>query len=84
MARDNISGTKGGGVIGFVFLIPGRIIQWIMYMSVGNLKGYGKVRQQTRLARSPFMTYVISIGAWIGIIYGLLYISGSLPPEMYQ
>jgi len=84
MARDNISGAKSSGIIGFLFLIPGRIIQWVMYMLIGNVKGYAKVRQQTRLARSPFMTYVFSFGGWIGIIYGLLYISGSLPPEMYQ
>ena len=84
MARDNIAGAKSSGIIGFLFLMPGRIIQWIMYMSVGNVKGYAKVRQQTRLARSPFMTYIFSILGWIGIIYAILYLSGNLPPEMYQ
>ncbi len=83
MARDNISGSGGGFIIG-LFLIPGKIIQWIMYMSVGNLKGYGKVRQQTRLARSPFMTYVYSICGWCVIIYLAFYFSGSLPAETYQ
>jgi len=50
MAKDNISGAKSSGMIGTLFLMPGKVIQWCMYMSVGNVKGYGMVRQQTRLA----------------------------------
>ena len=84
MGKDNISGVKSSGIIGFLFLMPGKIIQWFMYMSIGNVKGYAKVRQQTRLARSPFMTYVYSLVAWIAIIYAWLYFSGSLPAGMYQ
>ena len=82
MAKDNISGAKSSGIIGFLFLMPGRLIQWLMYMSIGNVKGYAKVRQQTRLSRSPFMTYVYSIGGWLGIIFGVLYFMGILPPEL--
>jgi hypothetical protein len=82
MARDNISGVTSSGKILYLFLIPGKVIQWIMYMGIGSVKGYARVRQQTRLARSPFMTYVYSICGWIGIIYGCLYVSGSLPPGM--
>jgi hypothetical protein len=74
MGRDNIAGTKGG-ILKTLFLLPGMIIQWFMYVSVGGVKGYGKVREQTRLARSPLMTWVYSIGAW-GL--GGLYILGSL------
>jgi hypothetical protein len=62
MARDNISGIKGG-IFKTLFLFPGMIIQWIMYMSVGKLR-YGQLRQNTRLARSPFMTWVFSLMAW--------------------
>ena len=82
MVRDNISGVKSSGIIGSLFLMPGKVIQWIMYMSVGNVKGYGMVRQQTRLARSTFMTYVYAIGGWFGIIYFVLYLMGILPPEL--
>ena len=63
MASDNIAGTKGG-IIKRTFLSPGKVIQWVNYMTVGSVKGYGKVRQQTRLARSPFMTWVYSIIFW--------------------
>ena len=76
MVRDNISGVKSSGIIESLFLMPGKVIQWFMYMKVGNLKGYGMVRQQTRLARSTFMTYVYSIGGWFGIIYFVLYLMG--------
>ena len=67
MARDNIAGI-GPGILKRLFLFPGMLIQWLMYMSVGNTKGYGMVRQQTRLARSPFMTYVYSLGVWFGVL----------------
>ena len=85
MARDNISGTstKSGGVIGFLFLMPGRIIQWFMYMKVGKLKKYGKVREQTRLARSPIMTYVYSIMFWLGIILVVLQSQGIFHSNIY-
>ena len=43
MSRDNISGAKGNNFIISIFLIPGKVIQWFMYMTVGSQKGYGKV-----------------------------------------
>ena len=64
MARDNISGYQTKSIVLKIFLLPGRVIQWINYMGVGKL-GYGQIRQQTRLARSPIMTWVYSIFAWL-------------------
>ena len=66
MARDNISGYQTKSIVLNIFLLPGRAIQWINYMAVGKL-GYGQIRQQTRLARSPIMTYVYSFLAWLFI-----------------
>jgi len=63
MASDNISGVKSSGLLG-VFLFPGKVWQWVMYMSVGSVKGYGKVRAQTRIARSPIMTWAFSLISW--------------------
>ena len=80
MGRDNIAGATGG-IFKSLFLIPGKIIQWVMYMSVGKVKGYGMVRQQTRLARSPFMTWVYSIVGWFAIIYFALAATGVIPTE---
>jgi len=65
MARDNIAGIKKGGIIKNTFLFPGKVWQWIMYMTVGSVKGYGKVRTRTRLSRSPFMTFVYSLFFWL-------------------
>jgi len=73
MVSDNISGAKGGALIS-LFLLPGKIWQWLMYMGVGSLKGYGQVRAQTRLARSTIMTWVYSLICWLGLaayIYSL-------------
>ena len=66
MVSDNISGAKGGGLI-WLFLLPGKIGQWTMYMGVGSLKSYGKIRAQTRLARSTIMTWLYSIISWLGL-----------------
>ena len=63
MARDNIAGTKGG-FLATLFLFPGAIVQWLMYMCVGNIKGYAKVRAATRQARSPLIKWLISLGFW--------------------
>ena len=69
VGRDNISGIKKRGIIKNIFLAPGRVLQWIMYMTVGNVKGYGKVRTRTRLSRSPLMTYVYSMVFWLGVAW---------------
>ena len=63
MASDNISGVKNSGLLG-VFLFPGKVWQWFIYMGVGSVKGYGKVRAQTRIARSPIMTWVFALISW--------------------
>ena len=68
MGTDNLSGIKSNNVFLMLFLLPGRIIQWLLYIFVAN-KGYGQVRMQSRLARSPIMTYIYSILSWIIIIY---------------
>jgi len=67
MASDNISGTDASGPK-LVFLAPGMVIQWLMYMSVGGQKTYGDVRQQTRLARSGLMTWVYSAFFWVVVL----------------
>ena len=67
MASDNIAETSASG-LKLVFLAPGMVIQWFTYMSVGNLRTYGKVRQQTRLSRSPIMTWVYAILFWLAVV----------------
>ena len=67
MASDNISETSASGPK-LVFLAPGMVIQWFMFMSVGSQKTYGGVRQQTRLARSRLMTWVYSILFWAVVL----------------
>lgn len=63
MASDNIAGISGG-VFKKLYLFPGMVIQWAMYVSVGS-KSYGDVREQTRLARSLFMTFVYASMFWL-------------------
>ena len=77
MARDNISGIRRG-LFRTIILFPGMAIQWFMYMGVGNVKGYGKVRSQTRLARSPFMTWIYSIMFWVALVWFFLSIDSEL------
>jgi len=79
MARDDIAGAKKGGIIKNTFMFPGKVWQWIIYMTVGSVKGYGSVRQKTRLARSPFMTFVYSLIFWLVVVWILaeyLFIKG--------
>lgn len=68
MASDNIAETSASG-LKLVFLAPGMVIQWFNYMFVGNLKTYGKVREQTRLSRSPIMTWVYAIAFWAVVLF---------------
>ena len=67
MASDNISETSASG-LKLVFLAPGMVIQWWMFMFVGDQKTYGGVRQQTRLARSALMTWVYSAVFWFVVL----------------
>ena len=84
MSRDNISGAKGNNFIISIFLIPGKVIQWFMYITVGSKKGYGNVRQQTRIARSPILCFFYSFLSWGGLIFYLLYENQMLPTEFYN
>ena len=68
MGRDNIPGVRLNSPVRFLLLSPGVIIQWFIYLL--PRKGVQGVAASTRLARSPFMTYVISFGFWLYI--GLL------------
>lgn len=70
MASDNIAGVSGG-ILKKLYLFPGMIVQWVMYVSVGS-KSFSQVREQTRLARSPIMTFVYSSIFWISIVALLL------------
>ena len=73
MPKDNVSGAgKGSGCLVNFFLIPGKVIQWFMYMGTAGVKGYGKVRSQTRMARSPVLCWIYSMLSWIVIIFILL------------
>lgn len=66
MGRDNIAGISGG-FIKRLFLSPGMIIQWTMYMFVGS-KPRSKITEQTRLARSPLMTFAYSSMFWLALV----------------
>ena len=79
MARDNIAGTKGG-FLATLFLLPGAIVQWLMYMSVGNIKGYAKVRAQTRWSRSPLIKWLLSLAFWAFCIALALEYAGIIEP----
>jgi len=71
MASDNIAGTTTKGLLA-IFLFPGKVYQWFLYMGVGSVKGYGNVRAQTRVARSPIMTWIYSFLFWIATFFFLL------------
>jgi hypothetical protein len=62
--RDNISGISARGFL-WLFLLPGRVIQWFLYMTVPNQGGYAAVRQRTRMARSPVFCWIFTILFWI-------------------
>jgi len=71
VASDNIAGTTTKGLLA-IFLFPGKVYQWFLYMGVGSVKGYGNVRAQTRVARSPIMTWIYSFLFWIATFFFLL------------
>ncbi|SPP92632.1 protein of unknown function [Bradyrhizobium vignae] len=70
MASDNIAGVSGS-ILKKLYLFPGMVIQWTMYVSVGS-KSYSQTQQQTRLARSPFMTFAYSSMFWLALAAFLL------------
>jgi uncharacterized protein YjbI with pentapeptide repeats len=68
MASDNLSGIVDTSLKQTIFLAPGRVIQWAMYMGLGKFGKEGRVRIDARRARSPILTYAYSIGFWIVVI----------------
>jgi hypothetical protein len=65
-----MAGTSGG-IFKRLYLFPGMVIQWTMYVLVGS-RSYSQTQQQTRLARSPFMTFVYSSMFWLALTAFLL------------
>ena len=57
MSRDNISGAKGNNFIVVVFLIPGKVMQFFIYMNVRLQQVYGKVRKQTKMTRFTILFF---------------------------
>jgi len=67
--RDRLDGTKKGGFLYELFTLPGRIVLWFNYMSGGThkIKGYRGVAITRRQARSPIVTFIVSLISWIFI-----------------
>ena len=68
--RDRLDGTPSKSKRNEFFLMPGRIILWLLYMFPGST--YQKVRMSSRHARSPYMTYLYSVAFWILMGLGVL------------
>ena len=66
-SRDNLQGVERG-CLGKLFLWPGMLVQWFMYMFPSK----GKARNNARLARSSIITWLISLCFW-GFILILLW-----------
>ena len=67
--RDRLDGTKKGSFLYELFTLPGRIVLWFNYMSGGThkIKGYRGVAMTRRQARSPIVTFIVSLMSWIFI-----------------
>ena len=67
--RDRLDGTKKGSFFYELFMLPGRIVLWFNYMSGGTnkIKGYRGVAMTRRQARSPIVTFIVSLMSWIFI-----------------
>lgn len=57
-------------------LLPGVVIQWFMYMFPTG--GFAKVVSDTRIARSPLMTYFLSFAFYGVVLFGLLFTIASI------
>jgi len=66
MSRDNISGVKPQSILAKLYLFPGIVIQWFMYMFPSG--SYSKVRQSTRMSRSPLLCGAISTIFWVWLV----------------
>ena len=60
-----MSSIKSEGFIKKLFLSPGRMYQWLVYM-------FSKERNADRLAASSFLTYVFSLIFWGFLIWFLV------------
>jgi hypothetical protein len=67
--RDNISGIDYGStnIIARIFLTPGLIIQWFLYIFGGFTKTYTSFRVATRISRSPIFAYLLAFVFWVGL-----------------
>jgi len=67
--RDRLDGTKKGSFLYELFMLPGRIVLWFNYMSGGThkIKGYRGVAITRRQARSPIVTFIVSLMSWVFI-----------------
>jgi formate-dependent nitrite reductase cytochrome c552 subunit len=74
MARDRLDASEKKHLLIEALLLPGRVILWLGYMFPS--KGYSKVRQSSRHARSPIMTALYSAAFWIFLMY--LIINGGI------
>lgn len=78
MASDRLDGSKKKSAFVEFFLLPGRLILWINYMFPNS--GYSKTRGSARHARSPIMTFLYSVAAWVVLIGLVVYLA--LNPEV--
>jgi hypothetical protein len=68
MVSDNLSGIKDTSLKQTIFLAPGRLIQWCMYMGFGEFSKKGNIFENRRKARSPLLTYFYSFAVWAGFL----------------
>lgn len=66
-SRDNISGINYSdtNIIVIIFLLPGQIVQWVLYITGGFALKYTPFRIITRISRSPIFTYILAFISWI-------------------
>jgi hypothetical protein len=48
-------------------LLPGIVIQWFLYMFPSG--GFGRVVSDTRISRSPLMTYYLNAVFYLGVLF---------------
>ena len=70
MSRDDISKTSATSTLGKVALLPGQLIQWLIYMfpTAFGAKHYAQIRMLTRWARSPIMCKFFAFVFWLGLV----------------
>jgi hypothetical protein len=71
--RDNIAGIdySNTNVVAMIFLIPGLIIQWVLYITGGFALRYTPFRIVTRISRSPIFTYILALISWFFVSFWL-------------